>query len=163
MTGSTPRFVVDEMLGKLARELRVLGYDTVYLKHVEDGQVLQAAQQDDRYLLTRDRELADRAGSRGLLVRSRDPSEQLEQLLDRLALEPEAGAFLSRCLECNGVLVENLDATDLPESVEDQPTWRCPDCHRVYWWGTHAEDMYDRLGPLLDGEPDARADLERNR
>lgn len=163
MSRSTPRFVADEMLGKLARELRALGFDTVYLKHVEDDEVLEVAQRDDRHLLTRDRELAERAGDQGVLLGSRDPAEQLERVVAVLGLTPEAHRFLSRCLECNGVLVEDPEAADVPAGVEDQTTWRCPDCDRVYWWGTHAEDMYDRLAHLLDGEPETRADPERNR
>lgn len=163
MTGDRPRFVADEMLGKLAKELRALGYDTLYLKHVDDDEVLDRALAEDRLLLTRDQELADRADDTGVLIRSREPAEQLARVLDALGLDPEAEAFLSRCLECNGLLEEDPDAADLPDGVEDQTTWRCPGCQKVYWWGTHAEDMYERLGGLLVDEPPARPDAERNR
>lgn len=163
MNGDRPRLVADEMLGKLARELRALGYDTLYLKHVDDDEVLDLALAEDRLLLTRDRELAERAEDLGVLIRSREPVEQLEHVLADLGLAPSAEAFLSRCLECNGLLEEAPDAADLPDGVEDQTTWRCPGCQKVYWWGTHAEDMYERLGGLLGEEPPARPDAERNR
>lgn len=163
MSKAPPRFVADEMLGKLARELRALGYDTVYLKHVHDDEVLEVALAEGRVLLTRDQELAERAGDRGVLVRSREPAEQFDQLLADRDLEPDARAFLSRCLECNTVLVEDPEDTEVPDGVEGQVTWRCPGCDRIYWWGTHAEDMYQRLGDLLEEEPQARPGPERNR
>lgn len=163
MTGDRPRFVADEMLGKLAKELRTLGYDTLYLKHVDDDEVLDRALAEDRLLLTRDQELAERAEDRGVLIRSREPAEQLDHMLGVLGLDPTAEAFLSRCLECNGRLEEDPDAADLPEGVEDQTTWRCPGCRKVYWWGTHAEDMYERFRDLLGKEPPARPEAERNR
>ena len=146
---SRPRFLFDEMLGKLARELRALGYDAAYAHGSEDDAILDRARREERLLVTRDRELADRAGSRAELLETRDPSEQLAELVDRLELEPTAAAFLSRCLECNTELA-NVDASGAgPDEHAEGPRWRCPSCERVYWPGSHAHDMLDRLGEHL--------------
>lgn len=146
---STPAFLLDEMLGKLARELRALGYDAAYAHGSEDDEILERAREEERVLVTRDRQLADRAGSQALLLETREPGEQLDHLVDRLQLSPTADAFLSRCLECNE-LVEPVDAPDdVPDGLEDARHRRCPSCERVYWPGTHVEDMLDRLGRHL--------------
>jgi uncharacterized protein with PIN domain len=75
----------------------------------------------------------------------------VREVLAALELTPRADRFLSRCIECNGVLVEAPGAS-VPESAQGKRTWRCPDCGRVYWWGTHVEDMIDRLGPFVAGQ-----------
>lgn len=144
-----PRFLCDEMLGKLARDLRTLGYDAAYAKHVEDDRLLERARGDDRWLVTRDVELADRAGDAGLLVRSRDPEEQLAYVLQTLGLRPDRERFLTRCLECNTELEPTDASGEVPETVEDRQHWRCPGCGKVYWLGTHARDMLARLGRFL--------------
>lgn len=150
MTDGTPRFVVDEMLGKLARELRALGYDVVYMRHVDDDEVLERALTEDRRLLTRDTQLADRAGEHAYHVRARDPADQLEDLVAALDLAPAREAFLSRCLECNTPIEATTARDEVPDAVEDRQHWRCPDCGKVYWLGTHAIDMLERLEPYLD-------------
>jgi uncharacterized protein with PIN domain len=151
---SEATFLLDEMLGKLARELRALGYDAAYAHGSEDEAILARAEREDRRLVTRDRQLADRAGSRAVLLETRDPAEQLAMLVAREQLAPTADAFLSRCLECN----ESLEAVDEPEAVpedhEDGPHWRCPSCNRLYWPGTHTRDMFERLGDHLPAEAD---------
>lgn len=161
MTEAPPRFVADEMLGKLARELRVLGYDVAYATGIEDHDLLEQARREDRLLLTRDQQLAAAAGGRAVLVRSLDPPEQLAHVIGDLELRPDPDEFLSRCIECNGTL-EEAPAASVPESVEGKRTWRCTRCSKTYWWGTHAEDMYERLGHLLEARPDW-AEPERKR
>ncbi|PSG96055.1 hypothetical protein BRD56_12825 [Thermoplasmatales archaeon SW_10_69_26] len=151
---SAPRFLCDEMLGKLARELRTLGYDATYAHGSDDEAILARAEREDRRLLTRDRGLADRAGSQATLLASRDPGEQLASVIERERLAPTAAGFLSRCLECNEPLVAAEDAEEVPADHADGPQWRCPVCDRVYWPGTHAHDMLERLGEHLPGEPD---------
>lgn len=155
------RFLMDEMLGKLARELRALGYDAAYAHGSGDDRILARAEREDRLLVTRDRQLADRAGSTALLLETRDPGEQLAAVLDRRELSPSARAFLSRCLECNEPLEATDEPEEVPDGVEDEPLWRCPSCDRVYWPGTHARDMLDRLGEHLPSDADLEEALER--
>lgn len=148
------------MLGKLARDLRALGYDVAYAHHVEDDELIQRGQQEDRRVVTRDRHLADRVGEEAVLLETRDPEEQLERVIDALDLSPSAEAFLTRCLECNERLVEANAPSKLPAELEDQPHWRCPACQRVYWSGTHAQDMLDRLRHHLPDEVDRSTALD---
>lgn len=150
---SATRFLADEMLGTLARELRVLGYDAAYAHGVEDEAILERALDEGRVLLTRDRHLASRAGEHALLLEARDPDDQLERVIDGLELVPDPDAFLSRCLDCN-VQVEATHAPDaVPDDVASSRHWRCPACGNVYWLGSHARDMLDRLGEHLPHAP----------
>jgi len=144
--------LADEMLGKLARDLRILGYDVAYERDVRDEVLLERARREGRLLVTRDRRLAARAGEAGVLLETRDPGEQLARLVDRLGLAPEPEAFLSRCLQCNALLETADRPAEVPADIEAEAHYACPGCEKVYWRGTHAEDMVDRLGDYV---PDA--------
>lgn len=157
---SDPAFLADEMLGTLARELRILGYDAAYVQGVDDDAILERALDEGRVLLTRDRHLASRAGETALLLESRDPDDQLDRVLDALDLVPDPEAFLSRCLDCN-VQVEATSAPDdVPADVASSMHWSCPSCGNVYWLGSHARDMLDRLGEHLPHAPSIVEEFE---
>lgn len=151
---SEVRFVADAMLGKLARWLRALGHDTVYLRDAPDGRLLGIALRERRRLLTRDVALAARAGPAGLLVRAEDLDAQLGEVTAACGLASRAP--LSRCLECNGLLTARA-----PGAVRDRVPpytlatqaafWECDGCRRVFWAGTHARGILARLGPYLRG------------
>jgi uncharacterized protein with PIN domain len=152
------RFVADSMLGKLARWLRALGYDTLYFKVAEDRHLLQLARGERRTLLTRDVRLARLAGAQGLLVRATTVEPQLREVLERLALAPDGEGFLSRCLECNTRLEARAgDAVRglVPEYVfATQARFvACPGCARVYWQGSHADRILARLERVLGPRP----------
>lgn len=149
-----PRFLADEMLGTLARELRVLGYDAAYVKDLDDDEVLERAREEARLLLTRDRRLAERAGEAALLLEARDPGDQVDRVVQALELSPDPEAFLSRCLGCNVEIEPTHAPGAVPEDVESNTHWRCPSCGKVYWLGSHAHDMLDRLGEHLPRVPD---------
>ena len=149
-----PRFAVDTMLGRLARWLRAMGYDTVYPGQVEDRRLLQLARAETRILVTRDRVLARLAEPHSCLIRGERVDDQILEIVERLALSPVDGDWLSRCLECNALLEpgprESLQAL-VPERVFAAHTefMRCPDCARIYWPGSHADRMVERLSRLL--------------
>ncbi len=143
-TDSAPRFVADAMLGRLARWLRALGYDTLYDAEAEDHALVRQALAQDRILLTRDVELARRRGVRIVLIADDRVENQLRQLVATLHLSA-SGAF-SRCVECNTPLVDlpREQARPLvpPYVFVTQPHFRrCPRCGRVYWRGTHWAQM----------------------
>lgn len=148
-----PAFLADAMLGKLARDLRALGYDAEYRRETDDEPLLDEARDHDRILLTRDTQLADRAGPDALLIESKDPLEQLESTLQRLEITPDADRFLTRCLDCNRPLEATHAPHEVPEGREDEPHWRCPACEKTYWIGTHAHAMLSRFEHLLDEDP----------
>lgn len=143
-----PRFLADVMLGRLARWLRVLGYDTLYSSDAEDAALARRAQVEDRILLTRDRELARRRGIRVVLLSDDRVAEQLRQVLQELGLRSQT-AF-SRCIECNIVLAD-LDrgaaqARVPPYVFNTHDRFRqCPRCGRTYWRGTHWAHMVETL------------------
>jgi uncharacterized protein with PIN domain len=143
-----PRFVVDAMLGRLARWLRVLGYDTLYSTDADDAALVRRALADDRILLTRDVELARRRGVRVILISDDQVEDQLGEMIKILPLT--AGEAFSRCLNCNTPLVEleRAQARDLvpPYVFATQTRFRrCPGCDKVYWRGTHWAHMLATL------------------
>ena len=151
-----PRFAADAMLGRLARWLRVLGYDTWYDIGVADPVLVQVAADEDRVLLTRDRHLLrELRPQRALEVRQDDPLGQLHDVVRALALPPPPELF-TRCMLCNALLVELAGEEArplLPAGVQDipGPVRRCPRCARLYWDGSHVRRMRDALERVLPG------------
>jgi uncharacterized protein with PIN domain len=139
------------MLGSLARWLRFFGFDSAYCDaSMADEAVAYRADQEGRWLLTRDRELASVGPPRTVLVRSASLDDQLCEVFGRFDLRPEANLGLSRCAECNGEL---RDATH-DEVTDAVPPYvlrtaerfrRCQDCGRVYWPGTHGRRIIRRM------------------
>lgn len=148
MPDRPPRLLADCMLGRLARWLRLLGYDTAYENDATDHELARRARREQRILLTRDRELSERRGLETLLIQSQDLEGQVREVRD--ALGPPADPSLSRCSLCNAAL-EDVDREDVADRV---PRYvlkshtrfrRCPQCGRVYWSGSHVETMEDQL------------------
>ncbi len=143
------------MLGSLARWLRFFGFDTTYLEPgVPDPVLADTASSEDRWLLTRDRELST-VGPRTLLVRSERLDDQLVEVLSRLALRPAAHLGQSRCGECNGVLqdVEREEVAGVlpPFVLATAPRFRrCIGCGRVYWPGTHGARILARMQTIVE-------------
>lgn len=158
---SQPRFAADAMLGKLARWLRILGYDTFFDATVEDGELVRRALSEGRHLLTRDRRLPEEWTVAGCTVLgSDDPIEQLRAVVEMLGVQPTAAQGLfSRCPACNDVLVDadRLEARgSVPRRVWEshEAFSRCPGCGKHYWEGTHTRRIRHRLATLAgDAEP----------
>ncbi len=150
--GEEIRLLADGMLGRLARWLRLLGYDTAYENHAEDLELARRARAEGRILLTRDRGLASRRGLRTLLIESEKVQEQVRQVVETLG--PPPNPALSRCSVCNVPLeraTHQQVADRIPPYVlQTQKRFGvCPACGRVYWAGTHLQHMrrYLRLFP----------------
>lgn len=150
------KFVLDVHLGKLARYLRLLGFDADYLNLRDDTELADISKDQKRILLTRDRQLLMRSiVERGLIVRNTDPFLQIVEILNRLDLWNDVNPF-SRCLNCNGRITEipKTDEeflsiyTELPDNVKlwCAEIYRCTNCGRVYWKGTH----YEKLAILVE-------------
>lgn len=132
------------MLGTLAKWLRLLGYDTTFDPALDDNRLVRLARAEDRVLLTRDRELARRPGVRVLLVESEDLESQIHQVLADLDLAPDQS--FSRCPVCNEPLApldREAARNRVPAHVaRTHDTFKlCPACQRVYWRGTHWQQM----------------------
>jgi uncharacterized protein with PIN domain len=146
-------FIVDGMLGKLAKWLKILGFDALFMAG-DDDKILAAARRENRTLLTRDREFVRRAGRHpALLIESTSWPDQVRQVLARFDLGGETRPF-TRCLECN-VLLESLSresAAQLapPHVLEKSTSFSiCPRCGRAYWAGTHQSEMERTIRDLL--------------
>jgi uncharacterized protein with PIN domain len=153
------KFVADCMLGRLAKWLKILGFDVLYFSKAEDSELVALARREGRILLTRDSGLIEKAAKRPnrLFVRSDDWQDQVVQVLDELALWDEVRPN-SRCLECNRALkpLEKERARNLvtPYVLEHAASFAmCPDCGRVFWRGTHYGDMERKIAKLLARRP----------
>lgn len=151
------RFIADEMLGKLAKWLRAIGYDTAYYTGGGDSGLVQKALAEDRIILTRDTHLVKRKLARKtILVKHDQPRQQLKQVVKELGLDVESKLF-TRCLICNQELisVEKVNIRDrvpIYTYLTQSKFYECPDCGRVYWPGTHKENMMKVVHPILGDE-----------
>jgi uncharacterized protein with PIN domain len=148
------RFIVDHNVGKLTKWLRMMGYDSLFFDGSEDSHMVAQAMAEGRVVLTRDTEIMKRrvinsGRLKAVLIESEEPERQMQQLMNTLDLKCQFRPF-TRCLECNQPLVERSK-----EEVKDRvPPYvyktrsqymECPDCHRIYWRGTHWEAMVRKL------------------
>ncbi|MFC7235643.1 Mut7-C RNAse domain-containing protein [Halosegnis marinus] len=147
-----PPFLLDVMCGKLATYLRFCGYDAAYAldRGVEaDDRLLALARDEGRTLLTRDRELADRAGERGVLLTDRGVEGQLRELADA-GLPLAVAAEPAHCGACNGPVEAVAPGAEVPEyapAPDETEAWRCRSCGQYFWKGSH----WDRVEETLAG------------
>jgi uncharacterized protein with PIN domain len=143
--GECLRFITDGMLGKLTRWLRMLGHDVVYARDMEDMEILDLAKGEQRCLLTRDSELCRRAKNHNveaLFVDGRNDVDRLVSVSKRIGLDLDVDPDVSRCPVCNGEIqpVEKNSVLDelLPTTAASyERFWRCAQCRKVFWQGTH--------------------------
>ncbi len=147
----TPRFLLDVHLGRLARWLRLLGFDTAWEPDAEDGDLARRSADEHRILLTRDRGLLKRGEvTHGAHVAATDPEAQAVEIVRRFHLAERIRPF-ARCLACNGTLApaakaEVLDRLPPRTAREHDDFQRCRSCDRVYWRGSH----HERLTSLVE-------------
>lgn len=147
-------FLADAMLGRLARWLRVLGFDTRFDPAIDDPQLVEMANAEGGILLTRDRHLVTHLRpARSVLVSCDAPLEQLRQVIDECQLAAPRALF-TRCLLCNTRLDEatGTEAAVLRPAQARAlpgPVRRCPTCRRVYWPGSHTWRMREALQDAL--------------
>ncbi|MBV8098241.1 MAG: hypothetical protein JOZ31_03690 [Verrucomicrobia bacterium] len=155
-------FVADGHLGKLVRDLRLLGIDVAYRNDADDRDLLTIMQREERALLTRDRPLLmHRVVANGFFPRSQAPFEQTVETIRRFELAPALAPF-TRCLRCNSVLnrtekeavIEQLEP--LTRLYYDDFT-KCPSCGQTYWRGSHIGKLETRVANILAkvAEPEA--------
>ena len=140
------KFIADVMLGSLAKRLRLLGFDVLYERTMNDNEIIHLSLEQDRVILTRDRALGDRPLAKNhLFIRSDLVKEQIDQVLVTVPFEMHLNP-LSRCSECNDPLdrIAREEARDfVPHFVFDKMEvfLRCPRCKKTYWHGTHVMRM----------------------
>lgn len=148
------RFVVDGMLGGLAKWLRMLGHEVKYESNAIDNELLQTAENENMILLTRDVELAQRAKARSLsflLVVENSEEERLARIARTFGISLDAPMANSKCPECGSDLKE----TPKTEVADDVPPtsltlydkfWKCTGCGKVYWIGSHWKQIQKTFG-----------------
>ena len=151
---NTPKFIVDANVGKLAKWLRMIGYDTLFFKDGSDSDMVAAALAEKRVILTRDTQIMRRrvvtSGQLGvILIQSDKPELQVKQVMSTLGLDYQFAPF-TICLECNQPLIERSkqQVKELvpPYVFQTQNQYmECPACHRIYWRGTHWQAMIRKL------------------
>lgn len=144
------RFIADVHAGKLAKELRMLGFDTVYQNNFSDQQVADVAEKENRIVLTRDVALLKQRKIKwGYWLRSQHINEQLPAVITRFNLTADLRPFV-RCIECNG----NIMPVKKEEILQQLPAktidyfdefYQCQCCKKVYWKGSHYENMLEKI------------------
>ncbi|TDO01496.1 MULTISPECIES: Mut7-C RNAse domain-containing protein [Halomonas] len=148
-----PRFLADAQLGRLARYLRMLGFDCLYRNDIGDAELAIRAEQEQRVVLTRDRLLLKRKRIRlAHYVRSDDPWRQVEEVCREFDLAPVFAPF-TRCTDCNGLLVrvDKASVIDRLEPLTRQYVddfLQCKACGKLYWHGSHVARMEERVARL---------------
>ncbi|MBN2489792.1 MAG: Mut7-C ubiquitin/RNAse domain-containing protein [Planctomycetes bacterium] len=152
------RFIADVHLGRLARYLRLLGFDTVFEPGLGDAEIARRAAAERRVVLTRDRGLLKRRiVTHGCLVRATRPLRQLEEILERLQLHRLVRPF-TLCTQCNHP-IEEVAKDAVADRLEPDTAryyerfYRCPGCDRIYWEGSHYDKMCRFVDRLLGATP----------
>jgi len=156
------KFIVDNNVGKLAKWLRIMGYDSLFFNGGNDSRMVAIALAEERVILTRDTQIMKRrvvtsGRLKAILIQSDEPERQMHQVIDSLHLDCQFKPF-TICLECNQPLQEKSkqEVKDLvpPYVFQTQNQYmECPTCHRIYWRGTHWQRMNERLKRFRKGGP----------
>lgn len=154
MQASAPelRFMLDHMVIKLGKYLRILGYDAVWDKQVRTHALIARANAEGRVFLTRNTGLAERYGvpDRACYLRDTDPVKQLQAVIAEFKLDSQTGLF-SRCIRCNVPLTPVSDTADIRQRVHPnvflrhQRFFTCPNCRTVFWHGSHVLNTRRKL------------------
>jgi len=148
-------FIADVMLGRLARWMRFLGFDTLYFRDIKDSRLIRIAREQDRHILTRDTRLIKIKGVNNfLLIKSNDSFHQLFEVIDTLKLNQFNP--LSRCVVCNGMLTRVTNKHDIKDSVPEfiflnmNVFLECTDCGKIYWEGSHPKKFKEKIDKIIN-------------
>jgi uncharacterized protein len=158
-------FIADENVGKLTKQLRLLGFDTTFFTGQQDSQMVNIALKENRMILTRDthilkRRLITSGRVKAVMIKSDDINDQIRQVVSELKLQNLIKPF-TLCLECN-CLLERQTSEGVTNRVPPY-VWQtqreymeCSQCHRIYWKGTHWEAMRIKLEKLVRDTEDSK-------
>lgn len=152
------QFIVDVNLGKLAKLLRLLGFDSLYCNHFQDSVIVATAVAEQRIILTRDRHLLfAKQIEHGYWIRAVEAKKQAHEVLNHFELHAAIQPF-SRCLTCNGLLAAVPKASIIeqlePKTKQYYDTfYQCTLCQKIYWEGSHLDHMRHDFAALLSAQP----------
>lgn len=147
---SKPNFLVDAMLGNIAKKLRLLGYDSKYSSNSKDDELIIKAKNENRILITKDLPLAEKAKKQKAFVINLINDKEMEQLIQIFKNLETPSVSVSgnnaRCTECNGrlqVIEKKSIMNKIPEGVFEKidDFWKCSNCNKIYWEGTHIQRL----------------------
>ncbi len=150
------KFILDVHLGKLAKYLRMLGFDTLYQNNFEDDQIIEISVNEKRIILTRDLGILKNSKvTHGYWVRSQKPKVQVNEVVKRFDLTKQIEP-LNRCIECNGQIVrvekEEISALLKPKTRKYfHEFFQCKNCKKVYCEGSHYSMMLDKIDLFRNG------------
>jgi uncharacterized protein with PIN domain len=152
------KFLIDRMLGKLVKGLRMLGYDTIYYRGEDIYQLIQIARQEGRVVITRNTKLIPKRPEDRILRTVEDkPSLQLKELIQKGYISLDEKSLFSRCLLCNALLDEiprEKAEGKVPDFIfyQQKDFFQCPQCRRIYWQGSHLGNMQRKVKELFQVE-----------
>jgi len=143
-------FVVDRMLGGLAKWLRITGFDALYNNKYTREQLINISRQTNRIILTRDTWFEANKDVSSIVLHDNYTIGQLKELFKKYNLFIDPNRFFTRCVVCNSELIKvgKNEVKDFVPSfvLSTQDTFsKCPSCKRIYWGGTHKENMLQTL------------------
>ncbi len=150
MSNSKPIFFVDAMLGNLAKKLRLLGFDSLYSSSIKDDELLRIAKNENRIIVTKDAELAQKAIKNEIMTVSITKESEVEQFFQINEIiklgKCVIGVNTSRCPVCNNEL-RQIEKKDVMKKVPDgvfeitNDFWICNKCEKIFWEGTHIKNL----------------------
>jgi uncharacterized protein with PIN domain len=149
-----PAFVLDVQLGRLAKYLRMVGFDTLYRNDFKGKEIIHRSEKEKRIILTRDVSLLkNKSVTRGCWIRSLLPEQQLMEVIQRFDLSSQIRPF-QRCLICNG-MIESVEKSSVLKKIPPKTAlyfdvfYHCLSCGKIYWLGSHYERMKARISELM--------------
>ncbi len=145
-------FLVDAMLGNIAKKLRVLGFDSEYFSNIDDSKLIEKAKNENRTIISRDHHLIERARKNGISPVYITKENEIEQFLELLEIThlqlDEISGDSARCTKCNSPTskISKLELENkIPQGVLEynEKFWKCDGCDQIYWEGTHIKNLQE--------------------
>ena len=149
------KYICDQMLGTLAKWLRIYGFDTFYVNsEMDDAELINISKNEKRILITKDKNLIQMARKEKLKVigiKTTDINKQINEVVIQFKINQSN--FLSRCILCNSLIDEikkDKVKNKVPKRVfeANENFWFCPKCRKIYWKGSHYKNMIDKINTL---------------
>jgi len=149
------KYLCDQMLGTLAKWMRIYGLDTFYASsEMDDSALVEICKKEKRTLITRDKDLLIRARRENLKtieIKSIDINNQIRTIISDI--ETDSEKFLSRCILCNSKVID-INKIEVKERVPEriyknnEKFWYCKKCNKIYWTGSHFENMIEKINEI---------------
>jgi len=145
-------FLVDAMLGNIAKKLRVLGFDSEYFSNIDDSKLIEKAKNENRIIISRDHHLIERAIKHNISLVYITKENEIEQFLEILKIThlqlDEVSGDSARCTKCNSPTskISKLELENqIPQGVLEynEKFWKCDGCEQIYWEGTHIKNLQE--------------------